>query len=75
MLKGEPAPATTARMGRPPLNMKVLNVRLPPEVVEQIDALVGSYHRPKFIREAVEKELARRANAAPTPPDTPDPAS
>ncbi len=53
-------PATPARMGRPPLNMKVLNLRLPPEVVAQIDELVGAYRRPQFIRDAVERELARR---------------
>lgn len=47
-------------MGRPPMNMKVLNVRLPPEVVERIDELVGAYRRPQFIREAVENELQRR---------------
>lgn len=53
-------------MGRPPLNMKILNVRLPPEVVEQIDGLVGAYHRPKFIREAVEREIERRSTKCPT---------
>lgn len=56
----EPAPANAPRMGRPPLNMKAIPVRLPPEVIEQIDALVGKYHRPAFIREAVERELKRR---------------
>ena len=48
------------RMGRPPLNMKIVPVRLPPEVVEQVDALVGTYGRARFIREAVEAELERR---------------
>jgi metal-responsive CopG/Arc/MetJ family transcriptional regulator len=47
-------------MGRPPLNMKVLNVRLPPELVEQIDKVVGAYRRPQFIREAISNELHRR---------------
>jgi predicted DNA-binding protein len=46
-------------MGRPPLFMKVIPVRLPPEVIERIDAL-GTYGRAKFIREAVENELAQR---------------
>lgn len=41
--------------------MKVMPVRLPPEVIEQIDALVGTYGRAGFIREAVEAELKRRA--------------
>ncbi|WP_143066923.1 ribbon-helix-helix domain-containing protein [Sphingobium sp. YR768] len=52
--------AKPARMGRPPLNMKILNVRLPPEVIEEIDGLVGAYRRPQFIREAVEREIERR---------------
>lgn len=47
-------------MGRPPLNMKVLPVRLPPDVVAQIDALAGTYGRAQFIRDAVERELTRR---------------
>lgn len=62
MLNGEDGAATNRAMGRPPLNMKVLNLRFPPEVIEQIDDLVGAYHRPKFIREAVERELERRKN-------------
>ena len=53
-------PATRRPMGRPPLNMKIVPVRLPPETVEQVDALVGTYGRAKFIREAVENELQRR---------------
>lgn len=52
--------ATPRPMGRPPLNMKVIPVRLPPEVIEQVDELVGTYGRAKFIREAVERELERR---------------
>lgn len=50
-------------MGRPPLNMKVVPVRLPPEVIEQVDALVGKYQRPSFIRDAVAEKLEREANA------------
>ena len=52
--------AKPRRMGRPPLNMKVMPVRLPPEVIERVDALVGKYGRAAFIREAVERELERR---------------
>jgi len=33
---------------------------LPPDVLERIDALCGTYGRAKFIREAVEAELERR---------------
>jgi predicted DNA-binding protein len=35
-------------------------VRLPADVPERIDALVGKNKRAEFIREAVEKELERR---------------
>lgn len=48
------------RMGRPPLGVKVTAVRLTPEALDRIDALVGPQRRAQFIREAVEAELARR---------------
>lgn len=38
-------------------NSKMLNLRFPPELVERIDALVGAYRRPTFIREATEKAV------------------
>jgi hypothetical protein len=47
-------------MGRPSLNVTPVLVRLPQDVPERIDALVGKNKRAEFIREAVEKELARR---------------
>lgn len=62
MLRESEATAKRPRMGRPPLNMKIVPVRLPPEVVAKVDALVGTYGRAKFIREAVERELERREN-------------
>ncbi len=40
--------------------MKVVPVRLPVEMLDRIEALVGAYKRPEFIREAVERELQRR---------------
>jgi predicted DNA-binding protein len=46
-------------MGRPPLNLTRVPVRLSPEALEKIDALVGTYGRAKFVREAVEEKLAR----------------
>ena len=55
------SPDTRRPMGRPPLNMKPTPVRIAPETLERIDALVGTYGRAKFIREAVERELERRA--------------
>jgi predicted DNA-binding protein len=38
-------------------NTKMLNLRFPPELVERVDALVGPYRRPTFIREATEKAV------------------
>lgn len=51
--------ATTPRMGRPPIG-KFTAVRLPPETLARIDALVDPGKRAEFIREAVERELKRR---------------
>jgi metal-responsive CopG/Arc/MetJ family transcriptional regulator len=47
-------------MGRPPLNMRPIPVRISEEVVQRIDAIVGTHQRAKFIREAIERELERR---------------
>jgi Arc/MetJ-type ribon-helix-helix transcriptional regulator len=47
-------------MGRPPLNVKPILVRLPEGMPERIDELVGRNKRAAFIREAVENELKRR---------------
>lgn len=44
-------------MGRPPLNMKATNLRLPPETMERIDKIVGKNQRARFIREAIEHAL------------------
>jgi Arc/MetJ-type ribon-helix-helix transcriptional regulator len=51
-------------VGRPPLQVKAMKVRLPDGVPERIDALVGSRRRAEFIREAVVFELERREAAA-----------
>jgi predicted DNA binding CopG/RHH family protein len=53
------------RMGRPPLNGTKTTIRIPEETRERIEALVGTYGMAKFIREAIENELARREQAAP----------
>jgi hypothetical protein len=42
--------------------MKPTVVRCTGAVIDRIDALVGQKHRAKFIREAVDAELARREN-------------
>ncbi len=44
-------------MGRPPLNMKPTNIRLPQETMDRIDAIVDRNRRAVFIREAVEHAL------------------
>lgn len=53
-------------MGRPPLGNKPTQVRLPQTVMDRIDALCGTNQRAKFIREAVEAELARREDQKPS---------
>jgi metal-responsive CopG/Arc/MetJ family transcriptional regulator len=50
-------------MGRPPLNVKPILVRLPEDMPARIDALVGKNKRAAFIREAIENELSRRKRA------------
>jgi hypothetical protein len=47
-------------MGRPPLNVKDIKIRLSPETLERIKSLVGNYKIAAFIREAIERELASR---------------
>ena len=51
--------ATPPRMGRPPIG-KFTAVRLSAEMLARIDALAGPRYRAAFIRDAVERELARR---------------
>ncbi|WP_206245903.1 hypothetical protein [Novosphingobium terrae] len=51
-------------MGRPPLGVKVTAVRLTPEALGRIDALVGAQKRAQFIREAVDEALERREKGA-----------
>lgn len=48
-------------MGRPPLNHTRVHVSLPPDALERLDQLVGTYGRAKFIREAVQEKLDREA--------------
>lgn len=48
-----------ANMGRPPLNVKSTNVRLPEGLGERIDKLVGRQRRAAFIREVLEREVNR----------------
>ncbi len=46
-------------MGRPPLNLKSTNVRLPEGLGDRIDKLVGRQRRAAFIREVLEREVER----------------
>lgn len=55
-----PISDTARRMGRPPMNLKPTLVRLPLDVAERIEALVGPNRMAAFIREAIEAELTRR---------------
>jgi hypothetical protein len=55
-----PIPDTARRMGRPPLKVKPMLVRLPEGMAERIDAIAGENRRAEFIREAVEKERSPR---------------
>jgi predicted DNA-binding protein len=52
-------------MGRPPMNVKPMLVRLPEGTAERIDAIAGKNNRAEFIREAIEREIARRSKAKP----------
>lgn len=61
---------SSARMGRPPIG-KFTAVRLPPDMLLRMDAMVGKGKRAEFIREAVERELKRRERITPTPPSAP----
>ncbi len=55
-------------MGRPPLRVIRLEVRLHPEDVDRIDNLVGAYGRSGFIRDAVREYLTRMdAGEVPVP--------
>ncbi len=54
-----PISANPGRMGRPPMDLKPLLVRLPDGMAERIDAVAGKNRRAEFIREALEKALKR----------------
>lgn len=74
-----PGTVSSARMGRPPLNVRETKVRLSDEQRARIIALVGKHKMAAFIRDAVDHELARRcpdaAGSVPaTPPKPADPA-
>jgi len=55
-----PIPDTPGRMGRPPLDVKPMPVRLTAEAKQRIIDLVGKNRIAAFIREAIDNELKRR---------------
>lgn len=56
-----PISATEPRMGRPPMNIKPMLVRLPNGMDDRIDAVLEPKEkRADLIREAVEREIKRR---------------
>jgi predicted DNA-binding protein len=50
---------SVSNVGRRPIG-KFTAVRISPEMLARIDALIGPGQRAAFIREAVERELERR---------------
>ncbi|KAA0694368.1 hypothetical protein DTW90_23855 [Neorhizobium sp. P12A] len=53
----------TKGKGRPRLDLEPVLVRLPKGTAEKIDALVGKNRRSEFVRDLIERELARREDA------------
>ncbi len=47
------------RMGRPPLNVIMMSIRLSAVARARIETLVGKNHVAAFVRQAVENELQR----------------
>lgn len=47
-------------MGRPPLNVKPVLVRLTQDALDRIERLAGPNRRGEFIRKAVDREIAAR---------------
>jgi metal-responsive CopG/Arc/MetJ family transcriptional regulator len=50
----------TRGKGRPRLDLEAVLVRLPQGTCARIDELVGKNKRSEFVRELIERELARR---------------
>jgi predicted DNA-binding protein len=59
-------------MGRPPLDVKQMKIRLSLDTKARISALVGNYKIASFIREAIENELSRREQKSGKPPESLD---
>jgi hypothetical protein len=55
-----PISGSHRRMGRPPLNVRPIVIRLPVAAITRIREIVGESGLAQFVREAVENELKRR---------------
>lgn len=64
-MKQAETPDKARTMGRRPMHMKPVPVRLAPEALERIEKIAGKYGRPGFIRQAVEEKLAREESPTP----------
>lgn len=62
-----PISDTSGRMGRPPLNVKAVPVRLTLEQLDRIERVAGPNQRAAFIREAIDNELERREGQSENP--------
>jgi metal-responsive CopG/Arc/MetJ family transcriptional regulator len=61
-----PISGSPARMGRPPMNVKPIFVRLGVDIPKRIDAVLEPKEkRADLIRDAVERELKRREGKQP----------
>lgn len=49
-------------MGRPPLGLRRIEIRVSDAAIARVHALVGERRLPEFVREAIEHELQRREN-------------
>jgi len=64
MVENNCVTASDARMGRPSLGVQYTAIRLSPEVLARIDAIMGAKgKRSEFIRAAVEQALKLREEA------------
>ena len=60
--------AKPSRMGRPPLNVKRMVIRLTVETISRIEAVAGKRRIAEFVRAAVLAELTHQEAASPDKP-------
>ena len=59
-------------MAKPKSEDKKIEVRLSPQTIERLNAIVGSYQRPKFLRAAIEGAIDAAEIAIKNPPKPDD---